>query len=91
MNRVISTICVVVLLALPTTASFGRGGGGSQRGTGGFAMHADVPGTNAAGTAQSASGTGMPTDNVSLGTDPAIAKEDAAVDKRIKSSICRGC
>ncbi|MBR0753714.1 hypothetical protein JQ604_16115 [Bradyrhizobium jicamae] len=90
MIRVISTACVAVLLTVPTTASFGRGGG-SQHGTSGFAMHADVPGTNALGTAQSSSGTGNPTKGVAIGTDPAIARMDATVDKMVKGSICRGC
>jgi len=56
------------------------------------------PGTNSAGTAQSAgralnSGSGITTGSAgpdSGGTDAAVAAEDRMIDRKIKG-ICRGC
>jgi hypothetical protein len=59
--------------------------------TGGvFGTSAAAPGTNSSGTALASSGTERPMTGPLLGTDPAIDREQAKVDKMI-SSICRGC
>jgi hypothetical protein len=50
-----------------------------------------APGTNSLGTALSSSGVGNGTQKGPLlGTNPAIDREEAKVDKMI-GSICRGC
>jgi hypothetical protein len=50
-----------------------------------------TPGTNSLGTALSSSGTGSAqAKGPLLGTDAAIDREDAQVDKMVRS-ICRGC
>jgi len=89
-----SVLCVALCVGLSTTAAFARGGGmGSHMSvTGGaFGSSAAAPGTNSLGTALSSSGTGNgPTKGPLLGTNPAIDREDAKVDKMI-GSICRGC
>ncbi|WP_409189825.1 hypothetical protein [Bradyrhizobium sp. RDM4] len=61
----------------------------SERG-GAFGTSAAAPGTNSLGTALAASGTGSRMKGALLGTDPAIGREEAKVDKMI-DSICRGC
>ena len=90
----LSVLCVALCFSLSTTAAFARGGGmGSHMSvTGGaFGTSAAAPGTNSAGTALSSSGTGHgPMKGPLLGTDPAIDREEAKVDKMM-SSICRGC
>jgi hypothetical protein len=92
--KTFSVLCVVVSISLSTTAAFGRGGLGSHHMSmsgGAFGTTAAAPGTNSLGTALSASGTGAgPTKGPLLGTNPAIDREEAKVDKMI-SSICRGC
>jgi hypothetical protein len=89
-----SVLCVALCVGLSTTAAFARGGGmGSHMSvTGGaFGSSAAAPGTNSLGTALSSSGTGNgPMKGPMLGTNPAIDREDAKVDKMI-GSICRGC
>jgi len=51
----------------------------------------NTPGTNSLGTALSSSGTGSAQANGPLlGTSAAIDREDAQVDKTVRS-ICRGC
>ena len=89
-----SVLCVALCVGLSTTAAFARGGGmGSHMSvTGGaFGSSAAAPGTNSLGTALSSSGTGNgPMKGPLLGTNPAIDREDAKVDKMI-GSICRGC
>jgi len=95
----LSVLCVALCVSLSTTAAFARGGGmGSHMsGTGGmsvtggaFGTSPAAPGTNSAGTALSSSGTGRPMKGPLLGTNPAIDREEAKVDKMI-GSICRGC
>jgi hypothetical protein len=89
-----SVLCVIICLSLSTTAAFARGGGGSHHSsaTGGAAGTSPAsPGTNSAGTALSSGGGGNgPQKGALLGTSPAIDREEARVDKMIKS-ICRGC
>jgi hypothetical protein len=88
-------------LSLATTAALARGGGtgshggmghpSSLPGGGAFGSSAGAPGTNSSGTALSSSGTGNgPQKGALLGTNPAIDREEAKVDKMI-DSICRGC
>ena len=93
MKRVF-VLCVALCVGLSTTAAFARGGGmGSHMSvTGGaFGSSAAAPGTNSLGTALSSSGTGNgPMKGPLLGTNPAIDREEAKVDKMI-GSICRGC
>ena len=87
-------LCVALCVGLSTTAAFARGGGmGSHMSvTGGaFGSSAAAPGTNSLGTALSSSGSGNgPMKGPLLGTNPAIDREEAKVDKMI-GSICRGC
>src|SRR5580704_364477 len=89
-----SILCVALCVSLSTPAAFARGGGmGSHMSvTGGaFGSSAAAPGTNSLGTALSSSGTGNgPMKGPLLGTNPAIDREEAKVDKMI-GSICRGC
>ena len=90
----LSVLCVALCVSLSTTAAFARGGGmGSHQmpATGGaFGTSAAAPGTNSLGTALSSSGTGHPMKGPLLGTNPAIDREEARVEKMM-SSICRGC
>jgi hypothetical protein len=89
----ISVFCVAFCVSLSTTAAFARGGGmGSHMSDAGgaFGTSAAAPGTNSLGTALSSSGTGHPMKGALLGTNPAIDREEAKVDKMI-ASICRGC
>jgi len=91
----LSVLCVALCVSLSATAAFGRGGGmGSHQmaATGGaLGTSAAAPGTNSLGTALSSSGIGHgPMKGPLLGTNPAIDREEAKVDKMI-GSICRGC
>jgi hypothetical protein len=101
----LSVLCVALCISLSTAAAFARGGGMGSHGmgshmsatggipvTGGAAgTSVAAPGTNSAGTALSSSGTGHgPMKGPLLGTDPAIDREEAKLDKMI-GSICRGC
>jgi hypothetical protein len=93
--KTLSVLCVALCLCLclPTTATFARGGGmGSHMSvTGGaFGTSPAAPGTNSLGTALSSSGRGRPMKGPVLGTNPAIDREEAKVEKMI-GSICRGC
>jgi hypothetical protein len=87
-------LCVALCLSLSSTAAFARGGGmGSHSSStgGAFGTSAATPGTNSLGTALSSSGIGHgPIKGPLLGTNPAIDREEAKVDKMIES-ICRGC
>jgi hypothetical protein len=95
----LSVLLAVLCVGLSATAVFARGGMGGMGGmgshmsvTGGaFGSSAAAPGTNSLGTALSSSGVGNgPMKGPLLGTDPAIDREEARVDKMI-GSICRGC
>ena len=90
----LSVVCVLLCVSLSATAAFARGGGmGSfhMSVTGGaFGTSPAAPGTNSLGTALSSSGIGHPMKGPLLGTNPAIDREEAKVDKMI-GSICRGC
>ena len=90
----LSVLCIALCVSLSTAAAFGRGGGmGSHPSvTGGaFGTSAATPGTNSLGTALSSSGIGDgPMKGSLLGTNPAIDREEAKVEKMI-GSICRGC
>jgi hypothetical protein len=85
---------VAVCVGLSTAAAFARGGGmGSHPSAAGgaFGTSAAAPGTNSLGTALSSSGVGNgPMKGPLLGTNPAIDREEAKVDKMI-GTICRGC
>jgi hypothetical protein len=96
----LSTFCVALCVGLSTTAVFARGGGmGSHHSSGSGGMPVTggasgtspaAPGTNSLGTALSSSGVGSPQKGPPLGTNPAIDREEAKVDRSI-ASICRGC
>ncbi|SDT50998.1 hypothetical protein [Bradyrhizobium canariense] len=99
----LSVVCVALCVGLSTTTAFARGGGmGSHMSVGGMGSHMSVtggafgtsaaaPGTNSLGTALPSSGIGNgPMKGPLLGTNPAIDREEAKVDKMI-GSICRGC
>jgi hypothetical protein len=97
----LSVLCVALCVGLSTTVVFARGGGmgshhasvsGGMPVTGGaFGTNPAAPGTNSLGTALSSNGVGNgPQKGPLLGTNPAVDREDAKVDKMI-GSICRGC
>jgi hypothetical protein len=89
----LSVLCVALCVSLLATAAFARGMGSHHASvTGGaFGSSAAAPGTNSLGTALSSSGIGNgPMKGPLLGTNPAIDREEARVDKMI-DSICRGC
>ncbi len=90
----LAVLCVALCVSLSTTAAFARGGGGSHHSSatgGAFGTSPAAPGTNSAGTALSSGGRGNgPQKGPLLGTNPVIDREDAKVEKMIKS-ICRGC
>ena len=90
----VSVLCVALCMSISTTAAFARGGGmgsHSMSVTGGaFGTSPAAPGTNSLGTALPSSGIGRPTKGPLLGTNPAIDREEARVEKMM-SSICRGC
>jgi hypothetical protein len=89
----LSVLCVALCVCLSTTIAFARGSGmGSHMSGGAFGTSAAAPGTNSSGTALSSSGTGNGhrIKGPLLGTNPAIDREEARVNKMI-ASICRGC
>ena len=92
----LSLLLFAVCLVL-SGAAFARGGMGSHMSmpmTGGGALgtSAAAPGTNSLGTALPSSGiAGHVMKGPLLGTDPAIDKEDARLEKMLQGSICRGC
>jgi hypothetical protein len=95
----LSVLSAALCAGLSVTAAFARGGMGSHHTSvaggmptgGALGTSAAAPGTNSLGTALSSSGVGNgPQKGPPLGTDPAIDREDAKVDKMI-GSICRGC
>ncbi|MGA2291304.1 hypothetical protein [Bradyrhizobium sp.] len=92
--KALSVFCIVISIGFSTTVAFGRGGMGSHHmpmSGGAYGTSAAAPGTNSLGTALSSSGVGAgPMKGPLLGTNPAIDREEAKVDKMI-DSICRGC
>jgi hypothetical protein len=92
--KALSVLCVIIGIGFSSTVAFGRGGMGSHHMSmsgGAFGTSAAAPGTNSLGTALSSSGVGAgPMKGPLLGTNPAIDREEAKVDKMI-DSICRGC
>lgn len=97
----LSILCLALCVSLSGTAAFARGGGGGSHHssashglsvTGGASgTNPAAPGTNSLGTALSSSGVGNgPQKGPLLGTNPAVDREEAKVDKMI-GSICRGC
>lgn len=91
--RPLSLLCFAICFVLSATAAFARGGMGSHMSMGGaLGTSAAAPGTNSLGTALPSSGTGgHAMKGPLLGTDAAIDKEDARVEKMLEGSICRGC
>jgi hypothetical protein len=103
MNR-LSILCLALCIGLPASAALARGGssgggmGGMHHSSGGLSVTGGAagtspgaPGTNAAGTALSSGGHGNgPQKGPLLGTNAAVDRENARVEKSIKS-ICRGC
>jgi hypothetical protein len=94
--RPLSLLCFALCLILPATAAFARGGMGSMGSHmsvgGALGTSAATPGTNSLGTALPSSGVGgHAMKGPLLGTNPAIDKEDARVEKMLEGSICRGC
>jgi hypothetical protein len=96
-----AVFCVVLCVSVSASAAFARGGGmggmhhmsaGGLPITGGaMGTSPNTPGTNSLGTALSSNGVSNgPQKGPLLGTDPAIDREDAKVEKSIQS-ICRGC
>jgi hypothetical protein len=94
-------LSVALCISLSPAAAFARGGGmgshhtsatGGIAATGGaFGTSPAAPGTNSLGTALSSNGVGNgPQKGPMLGTNPANDREEAKVDRMIKS-ICRGC
>ncbi len=88
----LSLFVFAACLALSNVA-LARGGMGSHMSTGG-ALGALIaaPGTNSLGTAlPSDGGGGHVMKGPLLGTDAAIDREDARLQKKLEGSICRGC
>lgn len=94
--RPLSPLCFALCLVLSATAAFARGGTGSMGSHmsmgGSLGTSAATPGTNSLGTAlPSSGGSGRAIKGPLLGTNTAIDKEDARVEKMLEGSICRGC
>jgi hypothetical protein len=83
-------LCGALCMSLSAQAALARGGGtGSHHMSGGASgTSVAAPGTNSSGTALSSGGHGAK--GAPFVNDPATAREEAKVDKMIKS-ICRGC
>lgn len=90
----LSVFCVALCVLLSAGAAFARGnsmGSHHMSVTGGASgERVGSPGTNSLGTALSSSGVGERMKGPLLGTNPAVDREEAKVDKMI-GSICRGC
>jgi hypothetical protein len=85
----LSAVFVALCVSVSITAAFAKGGGGSHHSS--LGSTSTAPGTNSSGTALSSGGVGNGAQKGPLlGTTPAIDREDAKVEKMIKS-ICRGC
>ena len=94
--RLLSLLCFALCLVLSATTAFARGGMGSMGSHmsmgGALGTSAATPGTNSLGTALPSSGAGgHAMKGPLLGTNPAIDKEDARVEKMLEEGICRGC
>jgi hypothetical protein len=88
----LSLILFAACLVLSNPA-FARGGMGSHMSSGGaLGARISAPGTNSLGTALPSDGVGGHVMNGPLlGTDAAIDKEDALLQKKLEGAICRGC
>jgi hypothetical protein len=90
----LSVSCLALCVLLSAGAAFARGGGMGSRHSattgGAFGEKIGAPGTNSLGTALSSSGFGSSSKGPLLGTNPAIDREEARVNRMI-ASICRGC
>jgi hypothetical protein len=89
----LSVLGVALCVLLSAGAAFARGIGSHNSATmsgGAFGTPIGAPGTNSLGTALSSSGHGQRMKGPLLGTNPAIDREEARVNKSI-ASICRGC
>ena len=94
--RLLSLLCFALCFVLSATTAFARGGMGSMGSHmsmgGALGTSAATPGTNSLGTALPSSGAGgHAMKGPLLGTNPAIDKEDARVEKMLEEGICRGC
>ena len=94
--RLLSLPFFALCLVLSATTAFARGGMGSSMGShmsmgGALGTSAATPGTNSLGTALPSSMGGHAVKDPLLGTNAAIDKEDARVEKMLEGSICRGC
>ena len=94
--RPLSLLCFAICFVLSATTAFARGGMGSMGSHmsmgGALGTSAAAPGTNSLGTALPSSDTGgHAMKGPLLGTNAAIDKEDARVEKMLEGSICRGC
>jgi hypothetical protein len=97
--RSLHILCIVISIGLPTTTAFARGGMSGGMGAhpmamsgGAFGTSAARPGTNSLGTALPSTDIGShPMKGPLLGTDAAINREDARLQKMLEGSICRGC
>ena len=97
-------LCICVPAAAFARGGMGSHGGSTSPGSTGLGSPAmslhhvyrtgeavNTPGTNSLGTAQSSSGFGNgQSKGPLLGTNAAIDREDAQVDRMVRS-ICRGC
>jgi hypothetical protein len=83
--KTFSVLCIALCVGVSTTAAFARGGmGGHGMGSSPMSM------TGMSTTGMQATGGAFGTSAVAPGTNPAIDREDAKVEKMI-GSICRGC
>jgi len=94
--KLLSLLSFALCLALSATTAFARGGMGSMGSHmsmgGALGTSAATPGTNSLGTALPSSDEGgHAMKGPLLGTNAAIDKEDARVEKMLEGSICRGC
>lgn len=89
----LSLLLLAACLAFSNSAS-ARGGMGSHMSmASGGALGARIaaPGTNSLGTALPSDSAGHAMSGPLLGTDAAIDKEDARLQKKLEGAICRGC